>query len=249
MKTHLRKLTLLIVSLAATAATASAQRLFVRGEAGIVVASESPYDTAGSAGTIYIGSTLDAASQHELSVSIGVLGWAEPDVKGYRPDDVRGTTTMRIDGDYYDIPTGNANFTIDGDTLRLSDGTRITTDYRPALAIVPVMANYRFYVGQPNSRMRFFLGAGAGFATMRMESELWKEFKRNSHAKTQSSTESSFTWSGTAGISIKLIDRLHLDFSYAYQSIEGVDFRMTNVTCNLDRMQTHLVRGGATWTF
>lgn len=249
MKTHLKKIALLTLCVAVTAGTASAQRLFVRGEAGIVAASKSPYDQAGAAGIISFGSTLDAASQHELSVSLGVLAWGEPEVRGHRPDDVRGTTTLRIDGDYFDIPTSNEHFTVDGDFLKLSNGTSIAADYRPTLAIVPVMANYRFYLGQTDARVRFFLGAGVGYARMRMESELWKEFKRSTYARTQSDTATSFTWSATAGISVKIIERLHLDFSYAYQSIEGADFRMANVTCNLDRLETHLARGGVTWSF
>ncbi|MFT3869965.1 MAG: outer membrane beta-barrel protein [Nibricoccus sp.] len=249
MKTHLNKIALLILSLAATAGTASAQRLFVRGDAGIVAAGKSPYDQAGAAGSISVGSTLDAASQHELSLSLGVLAWAEPEVRGHRPDDARGTTTLRIDGDYFDLPTSTEHFTVDGDFLKLSNGTNIAADYRPALAIVPIMANYRLYLGQTDARVRFFLGAGAGYARLRMESELWKEFKRSTYARTQSDTATSFTWSATAGISVKIIDRLRLDFSYAYQSIEGADFRMPNLTCNLDRLETHLARGGVTWVF
>ncbi len=235
--------------IAATAGSAAAQTLFVRADAGVAVASESPYDDGGAAGNIAIGTYLDPAKQHELSLSVGVLAWAEPHVKGYRPDDGRGTTTVRIDGDYFDIPTANEHFTIDGDKLRLDSGGYVNADYRPSLGIVPVMANYRFNIGNADSRVRLFLGAGVGYARMRMESELWKEFRRNSSARNQSDTASSFTWSATAGFTVRLGRRVNLDFSYAFQDLEGKTFRMRNITCKLDRMQTHVVRGGATWLF
>lgn len=249
MKTHLKKLTFIVLSLAAAAGTAQAQRLFVRGDAGFAVASESPYDEAGAVGSIAIGSTLDAASQHELSLSLGFLAWGEPKVRGYHPDAGNGTTKLRIDDDYYDIPTANERFTIDGDHIVLGDGTRIDADYRPNLAIAPIMANYRVNFGQADSRVRFFLGAGAGIARMRMESELWKEFKRSTHAKDQSDSVSSFTWSATAGVSVKIVERLRVDASYAYQSFESADFRTANISMKLDRLETHQFRGGVTWMF
>ncbi|MFT3783842.1 MAG: outer membrane beta-barrel protein [Nibricoccus sp.] len=246
MKTYLKQ-AFLVLAVAATAGSAFAQRSFVRAELSSIAASDGPYDDAGGGITLSAGSFLDADKHHEVSFSVGFLGWEESRLRDYTRYG-SGVTTLRIEDSYYDIPDSNALFKFADEKMTLSDGTTYTSDYRPSLLAVPLMANYRLYLGDKDARIRFFAGAGAGYASLHAESELWRRFTHHHHGE-QTDSAWAFTWNATAGVSIKVIERLRLDASFVYQEIGGATFNMTSIVYKLDRMNTGALRFGASWAF
>lgn len=248
MNTNLKRL-ISIVAFAGAAISASAQQFVLRGDGVIAGASKGPYDTAGAGTNIYFGGTLDPAGQHELTVSVGVIGWGESDVSsGYQG--TSGTTTLWINDNRYDIPSDNTRFTFHDGTMTIDNGSVYHTDYRPDLAVVPVMVNYRFFAGNPGDRVRFFVGAGAGIATLGMSTELPRRFEGGWYSHhTETDSHADFTWNATAGVSIRVARRLTVDVNYAFQQLKGNTFNMKSVTYQLDDMNVSMGRVGMSWRF
>jgi len=224
-----------------------AQSQFARAEAEIVSPTKGAYDTTGGL-NLYIGSVLGADKNHEFSLSVGAMVWSESSVHGYRSNGNEGTTTIWLDHVAYDIPSNEEKITISDGKLKLQDGSSYNTNYHPALDAVPVLANYRCYFGDKDSRVRLFVGGGVGYANLRARSKIWQS-NRHFHDDEESDSAWKFAWNATAGVSIKLTEPLRLDVGYAYQEINGTTFDMSNLSYKLDSVKTNMLRGGVTWLF
>lgn len=243
----IRYLTTSLIALVALAGSAQAQKPFVRAGGDIVIPSKGDLDaTAGF--NLSAGYLLGAGQNHELSLSLGTIIWTETDVDSRRYNESRNTTTVRIDHQSFEIPN-DGKVTLSDGKLKLPDGTAYNTDYLPAIDVFPVMANYRFYIGDPDGRLRFYLGGGVGYANVRARTELWRSGSHHHHHDEQTGSIWGFAWNGTAGVTIKLTRSLKLDFSYAYQEIDGGTLESTHMIYKLDSIKTSMLRSGVSWQF
>jgi opacity protein-like surface antigen len=231
----------------ATLGTVHAQSYFARAQAVAVFPAKGHLDnTAGI--DVVIGSAIGANKEHEFSLGLGAIHWSESSNywNSFRVtvDSSNNTTTIRIGDRTYQISTDDNKVTITGDYARLPDGTIQQTHYQPSLDVAPVLASYRYYTGDQNARVRIFVGGGLGIARVQARARVW------GHSY-QSETDSAwkFAWDGTAGVAIKLTERLKLDFAYAYQEIDGATLNLGNVSYNFEPLKTSMLKGGVTWQF
>lgn len=251
MKTN-AKFLLLAAAFAATAGSALAQQFVVRGEAGLAGANKGPFNEAGGVCTVYFGRTLDAANQNELSVSVGAVFWGESDVdRGH--SSTPGNTTLWLDNQKLEIPSGNSQFSFRDSTMTIDNGSSFHTDYHPSLSVVPIMANYRFNIGRDDAPVRFFVGAGAGVAGLEMETRLWRRFAYDDSwwgwSRHDSDNQWTFTWNATAGVTLRINRRMAVDLSYAFQQVGGATFHMRGVSFKLDDMNVNMGRAAFVWKF
>jgi len=236
------------IALIALTASVRAQTPFVRASGDIAISTKGNLDT-GAGVNLSAGYILGSGQNHELSLSLGTIIWAETDVDSRRYNESRNTTTVRIGHQYFEIPNDGKVALSDG-KLKLSDGTTYNTDYQPAIDVFPVMANYRCYLGDVNGRVRFYLGGGVGYANVRARSELWQSGNSfHHHHDEETNSHWGFAWNGTAGVTVNLTRSLKLDFSYAYQEIDGGTFESTHMIYKLDSIKTSMLRGGVSWQF
>jgi opacity protein-like surface antigen len=194
------------------------------------------------------GYVLGEGKHHELSLSFGTQFWVESETSGHYHYSNPNASTIWIDGQPIEIPANNGKINVADGKLQLQNGVTYHTDYHPALGIIPLMANYRCYLGNKDGRVRIYLGGGAGYALVSAYSDLWDDGD-HWYDNDQSDSVWSFAWSGTAGVTIKLTQSLKLDFCYAYQEVDGGTLDMPNVRYRFDAIKTSILRGGVSWQF
>lgn len=238
-------ITSLIAALALTG-SARAQLPFVRAQGEVILPSGGSLDnTVGF--YLAVGYVLGEGKHHELSLGLGNMFWAESETRGHWH--YSGANTVWIDGQRIEIPANNGKIVIADGKLRLQNGMTYQTDYHPGLAVFPLMANYRCYLGDKGGRVRVYLGGGAGYAFVSAYSDLWDDGDYWYDNEDQSDSISRFAWSGTAGVTIKLTPSLKLDFSYAYQEVDGGTLDMPHMSYKFDSIKTSILRGGVSWQF
>jgi len=235
------------ILLLATLGTVRAQSYFARAQAVAVFPAKGHYDdTAGI--EVAVGSAVGTNKEHEFSLGLGAIHWSESWDHRYdfrvTIDRNNNTTTIRIGDSTYQIATNDNKVTVTGDHAQLPDGTVRQTDYRPSLDVAPLLASYRYYIGDQNARLRVFVGGGLGVAHVQARSRVWGH---SYHSETDSAWK--FAWEGTAGVAIKLTERLKLDFAYAYQEIDGDTLDLGNISYKFEPLKTSMLKGGVTWQF
>jgi opacity protein-like surface antigen len=241
----------LITSLiAAFALTSSvqAQLPFVRAQGEVVLTSGSQLDnTLGF--YLAAGYALGEGKHHELSLGLGNMFWAESDISGHIHYSSSSPSTIWINDQPITIPANGGKITIADGKLQLQNGTTYYTDYHPGLAVFPLMANYRCYLGDKDGRVRVYLGGGAGYALVFAYTNLWEDADHWYDNDDQSDSTWRFAWAGTAGVTIKLTQSLKLDFSYAYQEVDGGTLDTPHMSYKFDSIKTSILRGGVSWQF
>jgi len=241
------KLFFSLILMLASLGNVRAQSYFARAEA-MAVSSDGGRSDYTSGIELAVGSAFGENKEHELSLGLGAIHWVESadywSTLRITIDGNNNTTTIRIGETTYQIATSNNKITITGDHAQLPDGTIQRTDYQPSLDVAPLLASYRYYIGDQNARLRGFVGGGLGVAHVQARSRVWGHSYR-------SETDSvwKFAWEGTAGVAIKLTERLKLDLAYAYQEIDGDTFELGNISYKFEPLKTSMLMAGATWQF
>ncbi len=101
---------------------------------------------------------------------------------------------------------------------------------------LPLLANYRFYTGSKQDKARFFAGPSIGFT------RAWVDIHGVSGSQSFSinSVDWAFTWSGVAGVSIRLTEKLNLDFGYRYLAAEKTTYSAFGYSIETEGAKAHM---------
>jgi opacity protein-like surface antigen len=105
---------------------------------------------------------------------------------------------------------------------------------------LPILMNYRYLFGSEQSKVRFYVGPSIGFTRN------WIEVKGRSNYATYSVTTGdwSFTVSGSAGVLIKLANKIDLDVGYRYLHSDGGKYTVAGYRFEGEAGKAHMFYGG-----
>jgi opacity protein-like surface antigen len=115
--------------------------------------------------------------------------------------------------------------------------------YRPAIRYATYLINYRYHFGDRNAKARFYLGPAVGRTYAQLESSIFG-FRTWTGDATWSTT-----WSGSAGVLVRVSPHVELDLGYRFVRIEGADFTLSGVPAKMGTSNSHVIYAGAGWRF
>lgn len=107
---------------------------------------------------------------------------------------------------------------LDGDTLHFS-GPSVDT-------VTPVLVNYRYRFGSRASRVRFYLGHSLGATQIKRKA--WAAENGMYRVSFRSENDWKFTVAGSAGVAVKLTERVELEAGYRYSWVDDLISRRTH---------------------
>ena len=110
---------------------------------------------------------------------------------------------------------------------------------------VTCLVNYRYHVGPASAPVRFYVGPAIGMTNNR--TSLATVGPASIYAGDDSTW--SFTWSGSAGLDIKLTERFHLDVGYRFLHVNATDTRIHNITYPGDVLEANIAYAGVSFRF
>jgi len=111
---------------------------------------------------------------------------------------------------------------------------------------VPLLVNYRYYVGTPDvNKVRFFFGPSLGFTEATYEVKVTGP---GMNLKGDAS-ELLFTYAVNLGVEIKFTEKLSLNLGYRYLHIKGTDTELFGSRIDLDDSKAHVGFAGLTCRF
>jgi opacity protein-like surface antigen len=132
-------------------------------------------------------------------------------------------------------------------------------DFRPAVLpgvdlalyekFMPVMANYRYHVAgtEELKNVRFYIGPSIGFS----KTEIGGSLTTPGGSGSDSDSNWSLSWGGSAGFVVKLAKRVDLDIGYRYIKIRGDTYRggVTGITVVTEDSHANVFYGGIGFRF
>jgi len=84
---------------------------------------------------------------------------------------------------------------------------------------MPILANYRYYLGTKANSARFYLAPSVGNTSVKVN--------ESNKGSTFSSSNTSFNWGGGIGALFKVADKFDVDLGFRY--MEGIKIKDTNI--------------------
>jgi len=101
---------------------------------------------------------------------------------------------------------------------------------------LPLLANYRFYAGSKQDKVRAYVGPSLGFT------RAWVDIHgvASGQSFSISSGDWAFTYSGVVGAVVRLTDKLNLDFGYRYLAAEKTTYSAFGYSIEAEGAKAHM---------
>jgi len=114
-----------------------------------------------------------------------------------------------------------------------------------SLKYAPYLANYRYYFGQKDSPVRLYFGPSVGIAITKVSVTATGP---GVNVAAGGSTTSA-AYGGTAGLVIRLAEKVDLDVGYRYLYVKGSNVSVAGVTAQLDDAKANVLYAGVSFRF
>lgn len=105
---------------------------------------------------------------------------------------------------------------------------------------MPYLANYRFLFGQKGDTLRAYIGPAIGVMNSRIDVSARSRFGSFS----DSSSAWAFAAAGSAGVVLKLSDKVNLDIGYKYLHAEAASYTIAGVNLEAGAARAHMLGAG-----
>lgn len=113
----------------------------------------------------------------------------------------------------------------------------------------PLLLNYRYQFGAHESRIRFYAGPALGFTRVHLNIAIAYPTFAPGPAIERNVTDWSFTWSGSAGVLLRLADKADLDLGYRYLCVQDPNHIKGIANLPLDDRKINLFYAGIGFRF
>ena len=91
------------------------------------------------------------------------------------------------------------------------------TDFKGSVKTVPLLVNYRYYIGTKADAVRFYLAPSAGYTFLKLEDS----FSDGEEVWSDDISETDFTWAIGAGVVFKVADKIDVDVGYRFLQVRA----------------------------